>query len=635
MLLWKYPKKYAPGKNIVTISVFLFLFSFAISTFTGVDWYRSLWDNHERMLGLFTFVHYVIYFFVLSSVIQSKEEWIQLFRFFLGAGMLVVIIGVWQKSINPELLLNRGAFRVSSTLGNAIYLSGYGLFLATIGALLAYWENVNMWRIYAAIGAFLGIVGIFLGGTRGTLLGFLAGLGIGLAWFIFYAKANKRMKKFVLLGTSCLLMFFVSLFFFRSSDVVRHMPLIGRLAETSLSSGTAETRIMAWQIAFEAWKDKPFFGWGPNNFYYAFNEFYNPTFLEHGYQETWFDNAHNIVMNTLTTQGAFGLAVYIILFGGAIYALIKMKDDDILGGLVSVIIVSFLIAHFIHNVFVFENPTSYLYFFTILGFIASSYKTFLKKTKTVKVKNVVSQHLGVGKMSILLFVALLFVFSTEINPARANKTIALAIKSVSTDPELSIAQYRKATSIPSPHIDDIRNDMSRIYLQAIPFLIDQHQNEIANTYFAEAKKSMEENLLLHPRDIRVHMQLAQVLLQGARLKQDISYIQQAKQILRIALVYSPKRQQLVFQYTQILDILTEYDEALSLLRQVVDDDPHIVESWARLIYMYGRAGEKDLAVQVYQEALTAGIDFSGDFSNTVNSVISASTSSTSNIHSVE
>jgi hypothetical protein len=171
----RYKIKFSP----LNIAVGLFFLSFAISTFVGVDWYRSFWDNHERMLGLFTIFHYVAFYFIATAVVRGWDEWKWLLRIFLGAGSLVMFIGLLQKYVNPELLLNRGGERVSATLGNSIYFSGYGIFLLSIGYLLAIKERVkqnNPWFWFAITGTMLGLWGIFGGGTRGALLGLLAGI---------------------------------------------------------------------------------------------------------------------------------------------------------------------------------------------------------------------------------------------------------------------------------------------------------------------------------------------------------------------------------------------------------------------------------------------------------------------------
>ena len=85
-------ERYKPRLSAVSIALGFFILSFAISTIFGVDPYHSFWDNHERMLGLFTILHYAIYFIVASTIFTSWNEWQKAFKVFLVAGSLVMFI---------------------------------------------------------------------------------------------------------------------------------------------------------------------------------------------------------------------------------------------------------------------------------------------------------------------------------------------------------------------------------------------------------------------------------------------------------------------------------------------------------------------------------------------------------------
>ena len=163
-------ERYRPRFTPITIAVLLFLFSFGVSTFAGVDWYRSMWDNHERMLGFFSVFHYGLYYLIATSLIRTGQSWRWLLRAFLFAGSIVMVIALMQQ-FNHELLLNRSGNRSAATLGNPIYVGGYGLFLAFLGWILAvHGEDKRVWRVAAGVMGALGVVGIFLSGTRGTAL---------------------------------------------------------------------------------------------------------------------------------------------------------------------------------------------------------------------------------------------------------------------------------------------------------------------------------------------------------------------------------------------------------------------------------------------------------------------------------
>lgn len=598
-------QSYTPKRSLIHGAVLFFLLTHAVSTFVGIDWYRSFWDNHERMLGLFTLVHYGMYYLVASLVIRTFDEWKVLLRWFLFAGGIVMFIGFLQLYINPNLLLNAGADRVSSTLGNAIYYSAYGMFLFFIGLMLSFKETTSFWRWYAIVGSLLGFGGVFWGGTRGTFLGLFAGIGVLTLLYVFSLKSSVAYKKIRMIcigllatGILCVALFFV----FRHTQFVRELPAIGRLTEITVESLESNTRIMAWKVAIDIWKGAPFFGIGPNNYFYGFNTLYNPEFLRHGWGETWFDNAHSVVMNTLSTGGTFGFLAYMGLFLSAIIVLFQSYSRGRIDMHIRNIGVAFLVGHFVHNIFVFENPTSYLYFFFFLAMIASI--SSQSKSAIQKGKNVSG-----GYMVFVSVCVVVVVFITNINPARANMAALETIYAVTrgTGP---IAAYEKTVAIPTPHIDDVRNDVAKTIRESIQGYIDAGREAEAKELFFLAYTELEKNLSIHPFDIRVHLQRAGMAQVGAQLTLDPAYVLEAKKLLEQAIELSPKRQQLYYQLATVYMQMGDMQKAEELYKTTIEFDPVISEGWWRLALLYEDAGLHEQAVQTIQQARTEGVVFS-------------------------
>lgn len=598
--------RYRPRVTLINIAVIAFFFSFLISTFAGADWYRSFWDNHERMLGLFTIFHYAVYYFIATSVIKEKNDWRWLLRFFLFAGSVVMLIGVLQK-INPELLLNRGSSRVSATLGNPIYYSGYGLFLFYVGLILFWKESVKGWKYFAVVGGVLGFLGIFLGGTRGTLLGLIASVGVLMTSYFFTLKEHKKIRQTIGAVIVGGVIIFGVLFAFRQTNFVQRIPAIGRLFSVSFTSSTGATRVMAWKIATQAWKDKPVFGWGPNNFYYAFNKYYRSEFLERGWGETWFDNAHSAIFNTLAVQGIIGLLAYAALFVVSIFCLWRAWKEGRIDKHIFAIGSAFLVGHFVHNSTVFENPTSYLYFFFFLAFINSvsrcpndaDLRIKEKKEKTIS-----------PALTVTVSVAVLFlIYSTNINVARANMT-SLRVLGAMQNGQMVAETYQKAVEAGSPHIDDIRSDFVRSLIMIIPQYVNAGFVDKAKKLYQIGYDESKKNLVLHPLDIRTHLQLAQLIQQGMMvLKNPPQSLAEAEAVLKDAFVKSPKRQQIIYQLSMLELLMDKSDEAISLLQTAIDDDAAIGESWWRLALVYYEAGEIDKAKETIKEAEKRDIIF--------------------------
>ncbi len=620
ILLFSDFQRFRPRLNFLTISVLLFWLSFGISTFAGVDWYHSFWDNHERMLGLFTITHYVLIYLIGSSVITSDRDWMFIFRSVLILGSVVMLIGFWQKFVDPEALLNRGSNRVSATLGNAIYYSGYGLFLTFLGVIQYYRERQisRLWSYISLFVGFFGFIGIFLGGTRGSLLGLIVGVAVLVLCYGFLSKEKTQLTRLARYAAVLGVAVFALLFAFRTTPFVSQIPLLGRLINSSFSAGTATTRIMSWKIAVESWKEKPVFGWGPNNYFYAFNAHYDPRFLEHGWSETWFDNAHSVFFNTLTVQGIVGLSLYLLIYGSAITLLYLGIRRSQINQHLGFFSIAFLIAHFFGLITVFENPTSYLYFFVFLAFVfflTSSVKiravntvNNLETSQKNSVSSRPSARISVGvSIAVWVFVVCLF-YITNIGPARANKATARAMQKVYAG-VADATLFDDPLSFSSPHIDDIRNDISRIVFENIPQMVQQGKTLQVSGLFDRAITELRKNQALHPRDVRVHFTLSQFYNLGYQLTQNKEMMVQSEVELRRSLDLSPKRQQ--FEYALAYNLVDQKrtTEAEQVLKQSIENNPKISEGWWRLAVLYSYEVSSSTARALIDEALEKGITF--------------------------
>ena len=596
--------EYKPKFTALNLALGAFLISFTLSTFFGVDAYHSFWDNHERMLGLFTIFHYAAFYVVCGSVFKNWSEWRTALKIFLIAGAVVMFIGLLQVG-NPNLLLNQGSDRVASTLGNSIYVGGYGLFLTFVAILLIFKEKNLFWKwLEYGLGA-LAFLGIFFSGTRGSILGLIAGAGVIMIGFALALRDQPKAKKILWVMICAGLLLLGILYAYRKTNFVQSIPAVGRTFGTSLQDVLNTARWQAWGIAFQSWKEHPLLGWGPNNFFYAFNKYYQPTMLERGYGETWFDNAHNIIMNTLAVQGLVGLLTYLSIFVIGISSLVMCYRRRGVDVYLTVIGSSFLVAHLVQNVTVFENPTSYLYFMFWLAMVNQSTnvsepvqaKENNPKNLPVKEKSV-DRSVSVGFISAIGLVALVCIFVFNIQPARANMKTLDALRLLNQDPILGPQAMKDALEFGSPHIDDIRADLARTAAQLLSSYYQQLGKDRSSQIFDLAYDNLQKNLLLHPRDIRNQITLSQLGQLGYLIKNNPQYIFDAQRYLLDALKYSPERQQLKYSLAGIDMQMNKSADAIKLLEETIAADPKIAESYWRLGFTYKMAGQDDKAREV-------------------------------------
>jgi O-antigen ligase len=607
-------QEFKPKFSILNVALATFLVSFAISTFAGVDSYHSFWDNHERMLGLFTIFHYIAYYFVCSSVFKNWTDWNRALKVFLSAGSLAMLVGVVQH-FKGGILLNQDIDRVASTLGNSIYVGGYGLFLMFVSFLLFVKEKNKTWKWLEAAGAFLALLGMFFSGTRGSILGLAAGMGIAVLGYIIVLRDFPKTRK-ILVGVAVFGIAAISLLYiFRQTSFVMSIPAVNRTINTSFESIKNSPRWIAWEVAVESWKERPVFGWGPNNFFYAFNMYYQSRSLEHGYGETWFDNAHNIIMNTLAVQGAFGLASYLFIFFAAVITLVLARRKQKLEPHIVVIGAAFLIAHFVQNVTVFENPTSYLYFMFWLAMVAS---LSVKQDepagaagKNNKPANIFpNKTISTGTIATTGLIILFLIFIFEIQPARANMKTLEALKYLSYQPAAGLELMKAALAFNSPHIDDIRSDLTRTVAQTLSSGANKAGKEKNLEMLNLAIETLQDNVLLHPYDIRNYLVLSQLGQIGFSLTNDPKFIGQYGENLELALKYSPKRQQIIYNLANFYLQIGKGDEAVKAIEQTIQDDYKISEGYWRLAYTYRLLGKIDKSIETLQLAEKNGVVFS-------------------------
>lgn len=586
-------KDYRPKKTPLLLALGSLLLALFLACLFGVDFQRSLWGNHERMSGWFTLIHFGAYFVMIASVFKSWPEWKWLLRWSLLISLVVGVTGL------NFLLADNSIMKIGGggTLGNQIYLANFVLFHVFIAWLLFRKEEKNIWKIFAAIIGVTEILIMIYNSKRGPFLGLLAGLFVGILLYSLLSRVRKwRLAGIGLIGLA--IIFSILVFVNRQSAFVQKIPMVGSLVNISFKSGTGETRAIAWEIAYKAWKERPVFGWGVENFYYAFNKFYNPKSLEHGYYETWFDRSHNIFLDYLSTSGALGFLAYLGVFGTVFYLLwrgFKARQID-LDRLV--FLSMFFIAYALQNFFVFDHLSSYLTFFLILAFTDVITRVPVGEgSKPITTKRSRSS-LPIGWTAIIIIVILFLIFKTNYQPALANHGSLEAQQILGQNFAAGIEKVKETFTIYTPHLVDLRNDISRVIIsfsQDPAAMKSELYKQSLGLITDELKKTTTE----HPLEINAFMLLGQYYaLMGDLAK--------AEEIFQSAQNLSPKRQQVSYLLTKTKFMRQDYEGAIKLLEKTINDDPKIADSYWYLGLIYNDLGEGQKAFDYIKIALEKG-----------------------------
>ncbi len=634
---------------------------FILTTLTSVDPAKSFLGTMERGSGIFTWLHYFAFFIILTGVFKHRKDWINFFRLAIGASFLVSLYALAQR-LGLQTVYESGVDRATGTIGNAAFLASY-LILAAGLALILLFDNKNHvddsrgWKIFYYAALFLNLAVIYLTETRGAVLGVLAGFFFFVLLYVLFAptrpediegkepvnfKRVKKVKKYLVLGLLVVIVFAGSLWLFKDSIFVKKVPGLSRLASISLSEGTAQTRLIAWQEGWQGWKEKFLLGWGPENFNIVFNKYFNPKFLKYSRDESWFDRAHNVVFDIGTTSGLIGLAAYLAVFITAFWALWKARKRNFL---LSIFLAALLFAYFVQNLLVFDVFNSFLLFFLLLGFISFfvSENLSLDLTRNTPEKNNSANNkkkpqpggqrkIGTGKVfGLVILVLFLFLICWQYNfralssaywavPAymefQLPETKAALADQTKADLAFNkvISLYGKTLSYQTYGDPEIRSDFGG-------FIYDNTENkkislQARDKGFVFALEQIKNSVSEHPLDARWYLLEAKLLEGYGQLKSETNQnnadlLKEAEQTINQSISLSPKRIPLQFVLIQTMLLEDRYQEAVKKAEETVALYPDFSDSYWYLSLSYIGIKDETSAVR----ALDQGFNHDYTFKN--------------------
>lgn len=584
--------KYRPRLNILLIAIILFVLILILSSFLGEDVSRSFWSKYERMTGLLMWFHLLAFFVVLSSVFKKREDWFKIFGVSVFAAILMSTIFLLTK-VDVNLLGGMGASsRGGATIGNSSFLGTYLLFNIFLALYLVLKSRGGL-RIYSGISLAIISLALFLSDARAAILSVLGGLVLlFLLWLILQKKGNLKFA-----GIFLLLVFLIGgavlIFLAFQPDNIIHQKV----------SQTIPSRLVVWQIAWNGWQEKPWLGWGPENFGFVFTKYFNPClFLPEYGQEVWYDRAHNVVFDALVTTGIIGFLAYLGIFASAFYVLwrkyFREKLDFWIAGIFSVI----LIFYSVQNLTVFDMVNSYMMFLLVLGFIGSivSRKEVSNQSAVPPLKRTPGSLNPWIAIVILIFFSFSF-FKFIIQPIRTDAYVIEALRSQpASSQRLSLYKKTLETSpVGKYQIKEIFADSA----------INFSQSETAKQVPVENLKSeldylseeLEKSIKESPLDFRAHLKLGH--LYNAYTYINLPKLSEAEEILKRTVELSPTNQQGYWTLAQTKLWQGKFEEALSLTEKAVELESRVKKSHLIIVQVAKLIGKYDLAKQKAEEAI--------------------------------
>lgn len=355
-----------------------------------------------------------------------------------------------------------------------------------------------------------------------------------------------------------------------------------------------KARILIWQSAWQSFLERPWFGWGPENFEIAFSLHFDPRLFipEYG-GEVWFDRAHNIIMDNLVALGMVGSVLYIAVFIAAFYILGRLYFSKKIDFMTAAFPIAVFIAYFLQNLTVFDMVSSLMLFFLILGFIASTEKEAGDGENEAAVQ---ARTIRPAVAVPVFLVAFLFCFFEFVVSPAQNSTLAVqaslkAEQIIYQQPDVARALAVQAGLETDQRIEAYKEALATSPIgkyQIVEFFCDSFEefslsraaeavpSDQLNKEFDYLAEALGKNIDASPLDFRAYLKLGQLYNAWARI--DAFKEDAAVGILEKAMSLSPNNQQVYWDMAQAKFNQQKLGEAMALAEAAIKLEPMVERS---------------------------------------------------------
>lgn len=608
VFIMRYPE-YRPKKNWISIGLIAYFIAILISCFSGVDFNLSFWGDAERMLGLFHLAHFFIFYLIIITAFRSWRDWQVLFLSSVAVATVVSLIGLF--GADPY-----------STIGNTAYVSGYLIFGIYFVFLLFFRSENKGMRCLYLLPLFIMLMEFKNMRTSGAIIAL--GVSILLLFLLLgLSHANKKVRVGSLI--SFLVAVVAILVVFSQSDAAWFQNSF--LRNLTSQKATFQTRLISWRGAVKDFHNHPVIGVGFGNYAIIFDKMFDSKFYNYATGDTYFDRAHNNLIDIASTTGLVGLITYLSIFLAAAYYLwneFKLNgkrtgsDPSGLNNIEIIILTSLLAAYFIQNLAIFDSFTTLMGLTITLGFIYwLNFRRNNEKTSERQPRFVIKSDSG-ELICLIIFLLATFIFTNYYNI----KTFKMFQGSIDAYTQIAYGQLEdgvviyKNNLVGRPMERDARVTLIHLIVNN-PSLLDtlsvEKAFDVLDYVVSLAKLNVSEN----PGDSLMQLQLAQILDVAARysysyqnLEKFNFYSPEAMQAIDLSIKASPGRATTYFVKAQMLLFRQENDEVVATMKQGIALNPDYAEGHCLLAQMLFFIGDSKYDNEV-GEAINNCLDRGG------------------------
>ncbi len=317
MWLWQNGARIELQKVDIAIGALLVITT--ITAVLGVDATESFWSSAWRGAGLL-FWWLWFFWYLGARVIQwQTHEW-RLFIVSHGVALVGTVLIVIVQLFNPEFVPLSNGDRPSGLIGNSIFLGMYAApYVFLPWYVLAERKRfaislTTRTKIMAVVVSISAVLVILMTQARASLLAIILGgavTGVTLLFSTRHDTTYKKARHVVAVIAVCAVALFALLAMYGQAT---NSDKIKRLTFSSNYAATLKSRLVNWGVALAAARERPFTGWGFENYRTAVEKHYNPELAKYSFMETRIDKPHNVYIEWLVTTGIFGVLAWVALW---------------------------------------------------------------------------------------------------------------------------------------------------------------------------------------------------------------------------------------------------------------------------------------------------------------------------------
>ena len=234
------------------------------------------------------------------------------------------------------------------------------------------------WRVFWMVSIALSLYLIALSGTRGAAVGLIGALAVSA--FVYALIGRVRVGRLACAGALAFLIIAPLLVYAARNtppvEAVRDQStIVDRLLRIGPDDRSVQGRTSSALTGLRAYADRPVLGWGPENYTIAYDRHVSAETASSVAES--FDQAHNKLIEELTTKGLLGFASYSMIW--VLIAVVfyqRARGQTAREQPLTVLLGGAAAAYFIQNLFLFDTPGTVVWFLLLFG-----YTGFLETTR--------------------------------------------------------------------------------------------------------------------------------------------------------------------------------------------------------------------------------------------------------------